>query len=389
MRGFYWISKILLEPWPVWVGILALSIANLYMFIYARALGVFPQMAMWGAWIYNLFGWNIEAPFVANPVKIPYLDAHSLLDFGIVLGALSIALLNREFKLRRENLEGYLWGALGGILMGLGTVLMPPCNVGGFWVATMAFSLSGPISGIGLLIGAYFGTKILKIELNKALKKVDFSLACESEAVKPKASAKPVLGVILFVLVFIIALVYYYHLLPLHMGLFLFGLGFGIIFQRSRICFVAAFREITALHDGKLMKYVLLSIAISAIGFAFLKSKGYQPYHMVFPAEWHNFVGGVIFGIGMVLAGGCGVGILVRSGEGYTRSWVALIMGCLTSGAWTGIYGSKVGQGWIYGPTVFLPEKIGWLGSFLLIYGFLLLFYLFILWMEGKKYERN
>lgn len=64
-----------------------------------------------------------------------------------------VALLNREFKFRKKNLEGYFWAILGGFLMGLRTVLMPPCNVGGFWVATMAFSSSGPLSGIGLLIG--------------------------------------------------------------------------------------------------------------------------------------------------------------------------------------------------------------------------------------------
>lgn len=385
MRFWGWVSKILLEPWPVWIGILFLSLTNLYMFIYARALGVFPQMAMWGTWLYNLLGWNIEAPFPAIPVKLPYLDPHSLLDFGIILGALGVALLNREFKFRKENLEGYFWAILGGFLMGLGTVLMPPCNVGGFWVATMAFSLSGPLSGIGLLFGAYIGTKFLRIELNKALEKVDFHSASEVEPLKPKNSTQPIWGIILLALIFLIALTYYYYNLALHTGLFLFGVIFGVIFQRSRICFVAAFREITASYNGKLMKYIIISIAISAIGFAFLKSKGYQPYHMVFPAGWHNLIGGIIFGIGMVLAGGCGVGILVRSGEGYTRSWMALIVGCLTSGAWTGIYGYKVGQGWIYGPSIFLPDTIGWLGSFLLIYSFLFLFYLFILWMEGKK----
>jgi uncharacterized membrane protein YedE/YeeE len=177
--------------------------------------------------------------------------------------------------------------------------------------------------------------------------------------------------------------------MAIHAGLFIFGILFGIVFQRSRICFVAAFREITISRDAKVMKWVLVSIGLSAIGFAILKSKGYQPYHMVFPAGWHNVVGGIIFGIGMVLAGGCGVGILVRSGEGYTRSWIAIITGMLTSGAWTGIYGHKVGQGWIYGSPVFLPEKIGWAGSFAVIFGFLILFYLFITWMEEKKYERN
>jgi len=58
MRNLRELLKItLFEPWPLWVGMLVLTITNLYMFMFARALGVFPQMAMWGSWIYNLFGW--------------------------------------------------------------------------------------------------------------------------------------------------------------------------------------------------------------------------------------------------------------------------------------------------------------------------------------------
>lgn len=380
----------LFEPWPLWVGMLALTITNLYMFMFARALGVFPQMAMWGSWIYNLLGWQIESPFPPYPVKLPYLDQHSLLDLGIILGALSVALINREFKLRKENFLGYLMGAIGGFLMGLGTVLMPPCNVGGFWVATMAFSLSGPLAGIGLFIGAYIGGKILKTQVSKAVEIIDFNKAQKAEPVlSKKHSISTFLGFIFIISLLLISLIYYYYGMPVHAGLFLFGAFFGIIFQRSRICFVAAFREITISKDGKIMKWVLISIGISAIGFAILKSKGYQPYHMVFPAGWHNVLGGLIFGIGMVLAGGCGVGILVRSGEGYTRSWIAILTGMLTSGAWTGIYKHKVGQGWLYGSPVFLPEKLGWAGAFLVIFGFLFIFYLIITWLEGKNYEGN
>ncbi len=377
------------EPWPLGAGALALTITNLFMFIYARALGVFPQMAMWGSWLYNLIGLKTESPFIPYPVKPPYLDMHSLLDIGIIFGALEASLLAREFKIRREDGQGYLFGALGGILMGLGTVLMPPCNVGGFWVATMAFSLSGPLAAIGLLLGAYVGGKILQGHIHRALLKVDFTQALEGEAVPPRSvSLQPQNGILVFILIVILAIVYHRLGMLKNAGLFLFGVLFGVIIQRSRLCFVAAFREILVSRDGKVMKWVLASMAVGALGFALLKGQGYQPQHMVFPAGWHNIVGGFIFGIGMVLAGGCGLGILVRSGEGYTRSWVACLTAMLTSGAWVHLYGQKVGQGWLYGKPVYLPEALGWGGALIFVYGFLLLFYLFILWVEAGKYEK-
>ncbi|MGI9953048.1 YeeE/YedE thiosulfate transporter family protein [Moorellaceae bacterium AZ2] len=383
------LSRTFREPWPLGVGVLALAITNLFMFMYARALGVFPQIAMWGSWLYNLLGIKTESPFAPYPVKPLYLDMHSLLDVGIILGALGASLLAREFKIRKEDGPGYFFGALGGLLMGIGTVLMPPCNVGGFWVATMAMSLSGPLAAVGLLLGAYVGGRILQGHMRRAVLKIDFSRAAEGKPARLQTySSQPARGVLVFIFILILALVYYRSGMPKHAGLLLFGLVFGLIVQRSRLCFAAAFREILTTRDGTVMKWVLLSMAVGTLGFALLKGQGYQPQHMVFPAGWHNIVGGFVFGIGMVLAGGCGLGILVRSGEGYTRSWVAIFTAMLTSGAWVHLYGHKVGEGWLYGKPVYLPEVLGWGGALAFVYGFLLVFYLFILWVEAGKHER-
>ncbi|MBE3581972.1 MAG: YeeE/YedE family protein [Thermoanaerobacteraceae bacterium] len=382
-------SRLFREPWPLGVGVMAMAITNLFMFMYARALGVFPQMAMWGGWFYNLLGLKTESPFAPYPVQPLYRDMHSLLDVGIILGALGSALLAREFKIRKEDRARYLLGAAGGILMGIGTVVMPPCNVGGFWVATMALSLSGPLSAVGLLLGAYVGGRILQGHIRKAVLKSDFHQAAVGPPVRRQsASSQLIKGILIFIIIFALALAYRFNGMPKHGGLLLFGLVFGLIVQRSRLCFAAAFREILTTRDGTVMKWVLLSMAVGTLGFALLKAQGYQPQHMVFPVGWHNIAGGFVFGIGMVLAGGCGLGILVRSGEGYTRSWLAIITGMLTSGAWVHLYGHRVGEGWLYGRPVYLPEVLGWGGALAFVYGFLLLFYLFILWVEAGKHER-
>lgn len=382
------------KPWPLGAGLIAMVVVNLYMFAYARALGVFPQMANWGASIYNLLGIKTEGPFY--PVTPFHLDVHTMINVGIVLGAAAAALCAREFKIRKERTGlGYLMGILGGILMGFGTVLIPPCNVGGFWVATMAFSLSGMLTAVGLLPGAYVGAKILRRPMERALEKVDFSRAVTSENVRNAArkmpSAQPIYGIILFVILAVLALIYKSVDKPNFSMLLLFGASFGIIIQRSRICFAAAFREILITRDGTVMKMVLASIAVGAVGFAILKGQGHLPMHMVWPAGWHNIVGGFIFGIGMVIAGGCGVGILVRSGEGYMRSWLAVLGGMMTAGAWVNIYGYKVGEGWLYGERIFLPEYagLGWGGAIAVTLAFLAFFYLFILWVEKKRFPAS
>jgi uncharacterized protein len=96
----------------------------------------------------------------------------------------------------------------------------------------------------------------------------------------------------------------------------------------------------------------------------------------------------ICFGIGMSLAGGCGIGILWRSAEGYTRAWVAVITGALTAGAWVMLYGKHVGEGWLYGKPHSLAEYGGWFGGAAIVFAFLAAFYLFILYVESGKRER-
>ncbi len=162
------------RAWPVWVGAVSLALANLFMFMYARAIGVFPQMSMWGSSLYNLVGIKVDAPFPAYPLTPVLRDTHSMICFGIMLGAGISALAAEEFKVRVEDGRSYLAALAGGVLMGFGTVLMPPCNVGGFYSATMSLSLSGPLTVLGLLPGAYVGGLLLKRQTRQAMEVFSF-----------------------------------------------------------------------------------------------------------------------------------------------------------------------------------------------------------------------
>lgn len=380
---FYSVWK---KPWPIWAGAIALAFANIFMFAYARAIGVFPQMAMWGSWIYNLLGIKVDAPFLPYPLTPLHLDFHSMIDFGIIFGVLISALISEEFKIRKDDLYGYLLAIIGGILMGFGTVLMPPCNVGGFYSATMALSLSGPVAALGLLLGAYLGGLLLKWQAMKAAALVEFNDAPVDEPVKEVTSTfQPYIGLAIAIILAIVAFIYFRLGKPKFSGLLLFGTFFGIVFQRSRLCIAGAFREIFVSRNGTTMKWILFSLAIGTIGFAILKSQGYQPMHFILPLGLHTVIGGFIFGIGMVLAGGCGAGIIWRSAEGYVRAWFAVISGMLTSGSWVLLYGKHVGEGWLYGKPFSLGHYFGWFGGTIIIFLFLACFYILITYVEGRK----
>src|SRR5690606_30599369 len=109
------------------------------------------------------------------------------------------------------------------------------------------------------------------------------------------------------------------------------GLAFGFVLQRGRFCFASAFRDIFLLGHGRNMKGVLLGLAVASVGFAVVMARqvpfadlGYfPPTANVLPVGVHTALGGVLFGVGMVLAGGCVSGSLYRMGEGYVGSWVA------------------------------------------------------------------
>jgi uncharacterized protein len=106
------------------------------------------------------------------------------------------------------------------------------------------------------------------------------------------------------------------------------GLGLGILFgfalQRGRFCMNSAFRDILVLKDYALIKSVAVAILVGMAGFAIMGMTGIvqlNPKHLFWGA---NILGGLVFGVGMVLAGGCASGITYRAGEGMVGAMSAI-----------------------------------------------------------------
>ncbi|KAF0180189.1 MAG: putative transporter component [Nitrospirae bacterium] len=111
------------------------------------------------------------------------------------------------------------------------------------------------------------------------------------------------------------------------------GVLFGFVLQRGRYCMNSAFRDVIFMNDYTLMRAYFIALLVAIIGanlledFGFLGDDGLrrQSFNVV-----ANIIGGYIFGLGIVMAGGCGSGIIYRVGEGYTSA-VLGTLGFITS----------------------------------------------------------
>jgi uncharacterized membrane protein YedE/YeeE len=107
-------------------------------------------------------------------------------------------------------------------------------------------------------------------------------------------------------------------------GLVVGGL-IGLILQRGRFCMNTAFRDTIFVKDFTMFRAYLLALVIMIVGSNILNDLGviHLKSQSFYPLA--NIIGGYIFGLGIVLAGGCGSGIVYRMGEGQLASWVAVL----------------------------------------------------------------
>jgi uncharacterized membrane protein YedE/YeeE len=170
------------------------------------------------------------------------------------------------------------------------------------------------------------------------------------------------------------------------------GLAFGVILQRSRLCFAGAFRDFFLLRDGRILRALLAAMLVSTAGFWLLMVRlapdpsfgSLPPGAHVTPVGLHLIIGGLLFGVGMVVAGGCVSGTLFRIGEGYTASWVALvgILGGLSLAAhtWNWWWTNHISAM----PLLWLPGLMGHGAALLLTLAVLIAAYLGVLWWETR-----
>ena len=79
------------------------------------------------------------------------------------------------------------------------------------------------------------------------------------------------------------------------------------------------------MKDYNLIKAVGIAILVSMLGFAIMSATGVIAINPK-PLFWGaNMLGGFVFGMGMVIAGGCASGITYRTGEGMVGAMSAVL----------------------------------------------------------------
>jgi uncharacterized protein len=369
------------RPWPVWGAAILVATINVFLFAFDRPWTASDGLRNWGDWALTGLGLAPRSDLIA-----PWLYSGSLLNLGVLLGGLTAALLSREFAIRVPPRGELLKGAAGGLLMGAGAMLAFGCNVGGFFSAVSALSLSGFGMMLGLGLGAFLGLRYLLWEMERHPAWSSGTARVYGRPAGSVPSRQPLAGVVLTLALLVLPFIYArsgYHA----QGVFLlFGVVFGVVFQRSRFCLVRAFREPFMTGDAEHTRAAALALAVSTLGFAILKFTDLKDKgDWVFPgAGVGALAGGALFGVGMTLAGGCGAGSIWRAGEGQVKLWAALVTFALGASL-TRLALVQAGALGKLGWAVFLPSVLGWGAALLLTLAVLVAWALLATWNEDTR----
>jgi uncharacterized membrane protein YedE/YeeE len=159
-------ARVLRGVWPMWVGALVLAGLNAaVLFVTGQPWGVTTAFGLWGGKFLQAVGVDVARwPFWTLPanaaqLRAPVLaDRVSVLDFGIMIGAMIASAAGGSWRLHRAVPGRLALGAaLGGVIMGYGARLAGGCNIGAYLYGIASFSLHGWIWGATALAGSYAG----------------------------------------------------------------------------------------------------------------------------------------------------------------------------------------------------------------------------------------
>lgn len=117
---------------------------------------------------------------------------------------------------------------------------------------------------------------------------------------------------------------------------FLIGVLFGAVAHKTNFCTMGAVSDWVNIGSKDRFRAWLLAIGIAILGAQLLHARGVidlgQAMYLAPNFGWlGHIVGGLLFGIGMTLASGCGQRTLVRVGGGNLKSLVVMLLLGLTA----------------------------------------------------------
>jgi uncharacterized protein len=156
-------------PWPLVAGAIGLAIVNIATLLLAgRPWGVTSAFALWGAKAAIAMGvpantWTYwAAPSQRTALESSVLvDVTSVMNFGIIAGALLAALLAGRFAPTwRVPGRSLAAAVIGGLMLGYGARVAFGCNIGAYFSGIASGSLHGWMWLPAAFVGSIVGTKL-------------------------------------------------------------------------------------------------------------------------------------------------------------------------------------------------------------------------------------
>lgn len=132
------------------------------------------------------------------------------------------------------------------------------------------------------------------------------------------------------------------------LSVFAIAIVLGAVGQKTRYCTMGAVSDWVNIGDTGRMRAWVFSMAVALSGVVMLEATGtinlsaetFPPYRTANFAWLRYLVGGLMFGIGMTLASGCGNRTLVRIGGGNVKSLTVLVVAAVSAYLmlWTPLY---------------------------------------------------
>jgi len=388
------------KEWNPYITGILVAFFSVIIMAWWRPWGAVGAFRSWGDWIMygitSLFGAEsgIFAFYYEAPQSV-FINSGSVIGIGFVVGAFVSACLGKEFALRVPPYREMVKAVIAGVLMGIGATLAGGCNVGGFYNAIGNLAANGFAMMFGLVFGVVLGLKLLYLEMEH----ITWGDG-GSRTITPPPAALYSLGVLGILAICVAAYIYSGNEESEYVatmgGIIVIAAALGYTMQRGRWCMVQGFREPHMTGDCTLAKSVMLSIVLVAVGAAVLKYevplRAYgeavlNPVHYVRGTfGWGGVVGGFIFGLGAMFAGGCGSGTLWRVGEGQVKLMMVVPFFGITSSIMTAWFREEDFEAdGVLGSYVYMPEVFGYGLTLLLIAAVMIIWYLVVTWNEDTN----
>lgn len=154
-------------PWSLLAGALALALVNvLVLLTWGWPWGITGAFALWGSKLAAVLGfapanwpyWQGQTEALSRSVLA---DPVSVMDFGLILGAMIAAMLAGKFRpVFTIPLRSLLAAVLGGLMLGIGARLGTGCNIGAFFSGIVSGSLHGWVWLVFAFAGNVVGTRL-------------------------------------------------------------------------------------------------------------------------------------------------------------------------------------------------------------------------------------